>query len=246
MKVRNEIPRLVVLFFALALILSACQSYQTKVVPAKLPSAYPNATEVAGATVATRIYDNKKEAQAVYGFDIVGAGVIPVQVVFDNRGSHPLQIVPDQTLLIDEESNIWPILDSNVAYERISKKTQYGEIGPQAAKGGVLAGLAGATLGAAIGIVTGTNVGSAAGMGAAVGAATGSVAGGTKGYLGTQPRDRIMEDIRKRTLENRAIMPNELAYGFLFFPGEAAKGKELRIGVREKDTATVHTLILKY
>jgi len=246
MKVRDDISGLIFLFLALAVVLSACQSYKTKVVPAKLPSAYPNATEVAGATVATKIYDDKKEAQGVYGFDIVGAGVIPVQVVFDNRGSHPLQIVPDQTLLIDEENNIWPILDANLAYERISKKTQFGGIAPQAAKGGVLAGLAGATLGAAIGIVTGTNVGSAAGTGAAVGAAAGSVAGGTKGYLGTQPQDKIKEDIQKRTLENRAIMPNELAYGFLFFPGEAAKGKELRIGIREKDTTTVHALILRF
>jgi hypothetical protein len=235
-----------VLLIALAVALSSCQRYQTRVVPAKLPSAYPNATEVAGATIAARVYEDKKEAEAVYGFDIVGAGVLPVQVVFDNRGTHPLQIVPDQTLMVDEESNIWPVLDAKLAYERISKKTQFGEIAPQAAKGGVLAGLAGATIGAAIGIVTGTNVGRAAGMAAAAGAAVGSVAGGTKGYVSSEPQDKIREDIRKRTLENRAILPNELAYGFLFFPGEAAKGKELRIRIKEADTTTQYALIMKF
>jgi hypothetical protein len=243
---KRQSSSICIIFIALAVILSACQSYERRVVPAKLPSAYPNAIEVAGATVATRVYDNKKEAEALYGFDIVGAGVIPVQVIFDNRGTHPLQIVPDQTLLIDEESNIWPILDANLAYERISKKTQFGEIVPEAAKGGVLAGLAGATIGAAIGVLTGQNVGSAAGMGAAVGAAAGLVAGGTKGYFSKDPQDNIKEDIRKRSLENKPILPNQIAYGFLFFPGESAKGKELRIGIKETDTAIVHRLIMKF
>jgi hypothetical protein len=245
MKKRDKRP-VVILFIALSMILSACQSYERRVVPAKLPSTYPNAIDVAGAVIATKAYDDKKEAEALFGFDIVGAGAIPVQVVFDNRGEHTLQIVPDQTLMVDEQSNIWPILDASLAYERIAKKTQFGEIAPEAAKGGVLAGLAGAVIGAAIGVVTGTNVGRAAGIGAAVGAAAGSVAGGTKGYFSEQPKDKIREDLQKRTLENKPIMPNQLAYGFLFFPGEAAKCKELRIGIKEKDTTIVHALILKF
>lgn len=243
MKKRQTVPVFIV-FIAVAVILSACQSYQRRVIPAKLPSAYPNATEIAGAMIAAKLYDDKNEAEALYGFDIVGAGVVPVQVIFDNKGSHSLQIVPDQTLLVDVESNVWPVLDASLAYERISKKTQFGEIAPEAAKGGVLAGLAGAVIGAAIGVVTGTNVGEAAGMGAAVGAAAGSVTGGTKGYFSEEPQAKIREDLDKRTLENRTIMPSQLAHGFLFFPGEAAKGKELRIRIKETDTATVHTLIM--
>lgn len=236
---------ILVLVIAAVMILSACQSYQRRVIPAKLPSAYPNATELAGATIAAKLYHDKNEAEALYGFDIKGAGVVPVQVVVDNKGSHPLQIVPDQTFLVDVESNVWPILEANLAYERISKKTQFGEIAPEAAKGGVLAGLAGAVIGAAVGVVTGTNVGEAAGIGAAVGAAAGSVTGGTKGYFSDEPQDKIREDLQKRTLENRTIMPNQLAYGFLFFPGEGARGKELRIRVKETDTNVVHTLIME-
>lgn len=234
-----------ILLIIFATAFSACQSYERRVVPAKLPSAYPNATEVAGATVAARVYDDRQEAEALYGFDIVGAGVLPVQVVFDNRGKHPLLIVPDQALMVDEQNNIWPVLDANLAYERISKKTQLGQIAPQAAKGGVLAGLAGATIGAAIGVVTGTSIGRAAGMGAAAGAAAGAVTGGAQGYFDRQPQAKIREDIQKRTLENKAIKANELAYGFLFFPGEAAKAKELRIRIKETDTGTVYPLIMR-
>lgn len=41
-----------------------CTSYQTTVVPFKMPSAYPNATEVAGAVLAAQSYGDKGEARS--------------------------------------------------------------------------------------------------------------------------------------------------------------------------------------
>ncbi|MFH1911948.1 MAG: hypothetical protein ABIK91_08000, partial [Pseudomonadota bacterium] len=153
--------------------LAACASYERKVVPFKMPAAYPNATAVADATIAARAYDNGEEASAAFGFDIRGAGILPVQVIFDNTGNHPLEILTDKTLLVDEENNLWPILDQGLAYDRLSGKTELGKVAPEAAKSGLLAGAAGAVIGAAIGIVTGQNVAVAAGKGAAIGAAAG-------------------------------------------------------------------------
>jgi hypothetical protein len=97
-----------------------------------------------------------------------------------------------------------------------------------------------------VGIVTGTNVGSAAGKGAAIGAAAGATMGGVKGMTDSDVRSQIREDLQKRTLERRAIAPREIAHGFIFFPGEAKKSRELRISIRETDTKKVHTLILKF
>jgi len=229
------------IFFSLV----ACQSYQRQVVPFKMPSAYPNATEVAGATVAVKMFNDNKEAEAVYGFDIIGSGVIPVQVIFDNKGPHPIEILPGQTFLVDVEDNIWSILDANLAYERIAKKTQYGEVAPKAAKGGVFAGIAGAMIGAAVGIVTGTNVGNAALQGAAVGAAAGATAGGAAGLFDRDAQDKIRQDLQKGSLENKAIPSNQIAYGFIFFPGEAAQAKELRLRIREVDSGKSHSVIMK-
>jgi hypothetical protein len=226
--------------------LSACTTYERQVVPFKMPAAYPNATAVADATLAAKAYDNKEEATAAFGFDIRGAGILPVQVIFDNTGNHPLEILTDRTLLVDEENNLWPILDERLAYDRLSKTTELGKVVPEAAKGGLLAGAAGAVIGAAIGIVTGTNVAAAAGKGAAVGAAAGITMGGAKGLGESDVRQQIQEDLRNRSLEKRAIAPHEVAHGFIFYPGEAKKPKELRISIRTVDTKHVYPLILKF
>ncbi|MHB9097057.1 MAG: hypothetical protein ACYC5X_04455 [Syntrophales bacterium] len=226
--------------------LAACTTYERQVVPFKMPAAYPNATPVAGATIAAKAYDNGEEASAAFGFDIRGAGILPVQVIFDNTGSHPLEILSDKTLLLDEENNLWPILDERMAYDRLARKTELGRVVPEAAKGGLLAGAAGAVIGAAVGIVTGQNVASAAGKGAAIGAAAGITMGGARGLSDSDVQYQISEDLRKRTLEKRAVAPHEVAHGFLFFPGEAKRPKELRISLRATDTKKVYSLILRF
>jgi hypothetical protein len=242
---RRPITAFLVLVLALGWI-TACTKYERQVVPFKLPTAYPNATAVADATIAAKAYDNAEEAAGAFGFDIRGAGILPVQVIFDNTGSHPLEIVTDKTLLVDEESSLWPLLDEQLAYDRLAKKTELGQVLPEAGKGALLAGAAGAVIGAAIGIVTGTNVGAAAGKGAAVGAAAGATVGGSKGLSDSEVRYQIREDLKKRTLEKRAIAPREIAHGFLFFPGEAKKPRELRISIRTVDTKQVYPLILRF
>jgi hypothetical protein len=55
----------------------ACQSYQRQVVPFKMPPAYPNVTEAAGALIAAKAYDSEKEAEAAFGFDIRGGEYFP-------------------------------------------------------------------------------------------------------------------------------------------------------------------------
>ncbi|MCX5821770.1 MAG: hypothetical protein NT047_17950 [Deltaproteobacteria bacterium] len=226
--------------------LSACTTYERQVVPFKMPAAYPNATPVADATIAAKAYDNPEEATAAFGFDIRGAGIFPVQVIFDNTGNHPLEVLTDKTLLVDEENNLWPILDERMAYDRLSKKTELGKVLPEAAKGGFLAGAAGAVIGAAIGIVTGQNVAAAAGKGAAVGAAAGITMGGARGLSESDVRYQIQEDLQNRSLQKRAVAPHEVAHGFIFYPGEAKKAKELRISIRAVDTKQVYPLILKF
>ena len=233
------------LFLVFIILVTACAKYERKVVPFKMPSAYPNATEVSGGVMAAKAYDDVKEAKAAFGFDIIGAGVLPVQIIFDNRGGHPIEIVPHQTFLVDIENNLWPIIDANLAYDRIEKKTELGKVAPEGGKTGLLAGAAGAVIGAAIGIVSGHNVGDAAMKGAAVGAAAGLTAGGAKGLTNEDVQAQIKEDLQTRTLENRAVKPKEIAHGFIFFPGESKKAKELRLQIKEADTGRLYPLIMK-
>ena len=231
-------------FFAMFL-LAACTTYERQVVPFKMPSAYPNATVAADATIAAKAYDSTEEASAAFGFDIRGAGILPVQVIFDNQGSHPLEIVTDKTFLVDDQDNLWPILDQRMAYDRIAGKTDLGKVVPGAAKGGLLVGAAGAVIGAAIGIVTGHNVVESAGKGAAIGAAAGITTGGAQSYGDSDVNRQIREDLRTRSLERRPIPAHEVAHGFIFFPGEAKSVRELRLNVRTVDTNRVYSLVMK-
>ena len=238
---RFRLAALSVLVFCLL----AC-AYQRQVVPFKMPSAYPNATEAAGATIAAKAYDSPKEAGEAFGFGIREAGILPVQVIFDNAGPHSLEIVADQTFLVDTEDNLWPILEARLAYDRVAKYTEMGKVVPEAGKSALLAGAAGALVGAAIGIVSGQSVGEYAGKGAAVGAAGGAIIGGAKGLTDTDVQQQIREDLRTRSLERRAVKPGEIAYGFIFFPGEAKKSRELRLRVRVSDTGIAYPLVMKF
>ena len=238
---------LTMIVFVCLTVFAGCTSYERQVVPFKLPENTHNAVSFNGAVIAARSFSNTNEARKAFGFDIRSAGILPVQVIFDNKGSHPLIIIPDQTFLIDEESNVWPILDQNLAYDRLSKATELGKVVPEAAKSGLLLGAAGAVIGAAIGIVTGTNVGEAVGKGAAIGAAAGLVSGGGQGFNEhyEDVQSKIKEDLQSRSLQYRAIRPGELAYGFIFYPGEAKSAKVLRLQLKAKDTGEISTFNMK-
>lgn len=236
----------ILLALCLALFAAGCMRYERQVVPFKNPQESPNVVYIEGAAVAARSYVNTEEAKAAFGFDIRSAGILPVQVVFDNKSVHPLMIVADQTFLIDDDGSVWPVLDQNLAYDRLSKQTEWSRVAPEATKRGLLFGAAGAVIGAAIGIVTGTNVASAAGKGAAVGAAAGVVTGGAQGTADhSDVQGKIKEDLRTRSLQYRAVRPGELAHGFIFYPGESKTAKVLRLQVKETDTGKISTFNMK-
>lgn len=232
--------------FIMFLVLSGgCAKYRKQPVSFKMPSAYPNATEVAGAAVAARAFHDAGEAKNAFGWNIRGAGLLPVQVVFDNLGEHALEIEPGQTFLIDGDNNLWSILDSRLAYERASSKTDMARIAGKSVKPGILGGAAGALVGAAIGIVAGHNVGEAAGKGAAMGAALGATVGGAKAAASErEARNMISDDLDSKSLENRAVRPNEISHGFIFFPGEAKGATELRLQLRVVETGALYAIRL--
>lgn len=236
-----------VLMIAFSLLtLSGCSTtYQAKPLPFKSPAAFENVVEIAGALVAARAYDDPSEAKEAFGFDIRGAGMLPVQVIFDNQGDHPLEINGQQTFLEDQSDNLWPVLSRDLAYERATKYAQTKQIFTEGASKGFLGAAAGAIVGAAIGIVSGENVAEATGKGAAVGAAAGAVMGGASAYGSNEARRKITNDLREKSLQNQAVEPKGLSHGFIFFPGEAVSAKKLRLQLREKDTGQTYVISFK-
>ena len=237
---------IMILAAIILLIATACAtSYKAKPLPFRLPGSYENAVEVGGALVAAQAYADPNKAKEAFGFDVRGAGMLPVQVVFDNQGPYSLKINPQQTFLEDEVGNLWPILAEQTAYERTTKYAHTKQIFKEGAYGGFLGATAGAIVGAAVGVVAGENVAVTAAKGAAVGAAAGSTLGGVKGYTSDEAQRAITNDLHQKSLENKAVNSKSIAYGFLFFPGEAPSAKLLRMQIVEVETGKVHVLNFK-
>ena len=133
-----------------------------------------------------------------------------------------------------------------MAYDRLVKNTELGKVAPEAVKAALLLGAAGAAIGAAVGIVTATSVSVAVGKGAAIGAAAGLTVGGVRGTDNTDVKYKIKEDLQSRSLQFRAIKKGELAYGFIFYPGEIIKpAKVLRLQLRASETGQIATFNMK-
>ena len=99
-------------------------AYEAKPLSFRLPSAYNNAVNVGGAQIAAKAYANPDEAKRTFGFDVLGAGMLPVQVIFDNQGHYELEVIGHQSFLEDQAGNLWPILTTRIANERATKYAQ--------------------------------------------------------------------------------------------------------------------------
>lgn len=230
MKEKMKIPCVAFLFAAVLLFLSSSCAYQERVQPVSLPTATQNYVVLNGVRISATAYADKKAAADSFGFDIRDAGLLPVQVVFQNDGDTPVSLLAEQTFLIDAKNQAWPVNSLERTYSRVEKHADIGETMAGAGKPALLLGAAGAIAGLAVGIVTGDNIGEAMGKGAALGAAAGAIGGGVSGYQSA--RGKIKQDLAQKTLANKQILPNQIGYGMLFFPGfsgEAQSASQLRL-----------------
>ncbi|GBE03549.1 MAG TPA: hypothetical protein ENH45_06160 [Nitrospirae bacterium] len=242
---KNKEPYILILI--LVFILAACSTaYKATPLPFKDPSSFENSQEALGAVIAAKAYSNAKEASEAFGFNIREAGMLPVQIVFDNKNSNTIEIDPSQTFLEDKENNLWPILEKNFAYERATKYAQTKEIFKEGSYNAFLGATAGALIGAAVGIVTGDDIVKSAGKGAAVGAAGGGVIGGADAFSSNDATKSITNDLKQKSLQTRSIGPNSLAHGFIFFPGEAKSAKQLRLKIIDVDTGSSYVLFFNF
>jgi hypothetical protein len=230
---------------ALILALTGCTAYKSQYVPFKPPEGYLNHREVSGVSLGGEAYSDKHAAKKEFGFDIRGAGLLPVQLVLDNKSGQTLEIDAGQSFLIDDAGSFWPVVPNSVAFQRMEKATELASFfGSGAGKGALVGAAAGGILATALGIVSGNNVAAYLGKGVAVGAAGGAVIGGTS-EGGSQEREaRISDDLREKGLEGKTIPDLYLANGFLFFPGEAKSAKELRLQWHERESGLMRRATL--
>lgn len=239
------LKRVVALALLSCFVLTSCTSYKSQYVSFRPPESYANNQVVAGIALGGEAYAESSAAEEAFGFDIKGAGLLPVQLVLNNGSGRGLKIVTAQTFLVDKDGRYWQVVPNNLAMERLDKSTELAAFfGRGAGQGALLGAAGGAILGAALGIVSGSNVGNAMGKGAALGGAGGAIIGGTKEGTSPERSNRIIDDIRDKGLEGKMIPEGYLANGFLFFPGEAKSAKALKLQIKEVDTGKIHSITL--
>ena len=226
--------------------LSACATYESRSVSFRPPQDYVNYQNTSGLQVGAESFADTKLAEQAFGFDIRAAGLLPVQVVIDNKSGQGVEVVSGQTFLIDDTNRYWKILTNTEAADRVQKATDTGAIASGAGKGAALGAAAGALLGLAIGIVSGRDVGSAVVKGGVLGGAGGAVIGGANKAGDDRQREyKITDDVREKGVEGKIMQAESLASGFIFFPGEVASAKELRLQIKFRGDGRVQTLNLK-
>lgn len=226
--------------------LSACATYESRSGSFKPPQDYANYQNSYGLLVGADSYDDSMQAEQVFGFNIRAAGILPVQLVINNKSGQSVEVVAGQTFLIDETNRYWKILTTREALDRIKKTADAGAIASNAGKGAVSGSAAEALLGHAIGVVSGRDAGPAVVKGAVLsGAGGGVISGASKAGDDQQRESRINEIIRDKGVEGKIMLAESLASGFIFFPGEISSAKELRLQVKFRGDGRVQILNLK-
>lgn len=240
MKMMKTLTALILITFQVA----GCASYKSQYVSFRPPEAYANKQEAGGVAVGAEAYTDSAEAKEAFGFDIRDTGLLPVQLVMNNLSGNTIQIVTDQTFLVDGQGRYWQVMPNSVVVERVEKSTQLAALGKGAGTGAFWGAAGGAILGAALGIVSGQNVGNAMGKGVALGAAGGAVIGTAKESGSNDRQISIVNDIRSKGLEGKFIPRDHLANGFLYFPGEAKSAKVIKLQFRENEGGKIHKITL--
>ncbi len=244
MKNKIQWRHYLVIFLPAFMLFASC-AYKERVLPIDLPLSAENRVTINGLHISAISFENQQSAKKAFGFNIRKAGLLPIQLAFQNEGNETVTLIPEQTFLVDTKNRAWPINSLERTYKRVEDYYRVNETFSGAAKPAFLLGAAGAVVGLAVGIVTGEDLGEAAGKGAAIGAAAGAIGGGTDSYQNA--KTKINDDLYEKSLENKEILPNQIAYGTLFFPGfpdEARGGSHLKITLSFGDKTQAATIDL--
>lgn len=203
----------------MASLLASCTPPQDRAAPAPLAESQAEPVEAEGARFQAQAFVNPQQATAAFGFDIRGAGVLPLRVSIDNRSGVGLKIIPRQTFLIDLDGQAWPLLTADQASSRLERAGSAVQ-SAQAPKPDDLD----AFTGFALAINTGPGFSSNA-----------------------QPESRASQGLTAKPPRNPNIPPGAVASGLLFFPGreEAQTARGLRLCYEQGGRLKLLTLPLK-
>lgn len=220
-----------IFIISLSLMIASCGLHSERVVPVPLPDIQAEHIDVDGVLFSAKAYVNQDNAEAAFGFDIRGAGLLPVRIAIDNQSNAKVKLIDTQTFLIDHNNQAWPLLTAKMAHERITTVT-----GNKALDHNLVAELllktAGVASNLAIGVFTG-------GVGTVLVSATKEILTGSINTANSEiSKNKAAEkelnyDLEQHSLRDKTIDSGLVGYGFLFFPGleEARSAQTLRLTI---------------
>lgn len=223
---RTRIAIVLLLPLILAAAVLAWFAYGTRT--PSLPQPEPDAgrVELAGTRVAASALEDPDEARRAFGFDIRGAGLLPVKVVIENRGTHAARLNPPQTFLIDGQGLAWPLLTADQARGRLAETL--GEGKKPKLEPGARQWIEAAPIltGFALDVFIQGEPGAAASV-------RSDWLGRLLGEERESPEQRSRRDLLSRFLSNPPLPAGNTAVAWLFFPGrDEVRGAEtLRLAV---------------
>ncbi len=204
--------------------LVSCNTYQDRGTKAPaLPKAKQAVqVEAEGARFSALAYDDPRQAELAFGFDILSAGLLPVRIGIENRSGGPVKLIPRQTFLIDLDGQAWPLLTSDQAFGRL--------------------GGAGFLVQGVSRIPPLDDLDALTGFAIDMAPAPSSTAD-----AGVWSEKRVSQSLAERKLRNRKVAQGEAGYGALYFPGrnEARNVRSLRLCYEQEGRIKFLTVPLK-
>ncbi|GIX46089.1 MAG: hypothetical protein KatS3mg131_0300 [Candidatus Tectimicrobiota bacterium] len=212
---------------------------RTSVAPFRPPTQLPNAQKIGNLVVAAEVLDTPEKSKRVFGTDLAAAGILPVQLVVENRGNQEYEIDAAQIFGV-VAGEYYPAFNLSQAAQRVRESSIGTTVVGQAVLGALAGAMAGAAIGAAAGSVTDD-----AGRGAAAGAAIGGAAGGTAGAAeGASDRytHQFRHELAAQDFGDRVIFPGDLHQGFIYLQWQPYT--VLRVKVTNITERTTHVVEL--
>ena len=103
MKNKSRWYHYLAIFLAVSMLFTSC-AYKERVLPINLPLSAENRVTINGLHVSAISFENRQSAKKTFGFDIRKAGLLPVQLAFQNEGEETVTLIPEQTFLIDDKN----------------------------------------------------------------------------------------------------------------------------------------------
>jgi hypothetical protein len=222
--------------------ISACANYSSHTVSFRPPNEYRNFVNSYGLMVGAESFVDKKDTEKAFGFDARAAGILPVQVIIDNRSGQSVEVISGQTFLIDNSNRYWKMLANRETVDRVKKSADTGTVSTSASKGPSWNVAAASFMGLAIEIVSAKDINAAA---AKDGGPGGAVGNAVKAGDDKQRESKIAEDTRSKGVEGKVMAAGSRAHGFIYFPGEISSISELRMQIKYRDSGRIQTLNLK-